>query len=569
MKGPAISHEEEEETAALMAPPPPCPDDDGALLCKYDSSGSMAVDQTKLQGQSSTAKSWWTKVLPTRGIGLVMGVLVILALLAGTTSSGWTIHLGSSSFLLGTGAAGRGRNGRPPHHAPSLSGALRVTIPFTCGNGTSTAFPNCPRAAAPSPSPSPTAPPSSEQRPSPSPTCPDYFRYIHSDLSPWHDAGITREAVERSRRWATFRLVVVSGRAYVEKYRRAYQTRDVFTIWGILQLLARYPGRVPDLDLMFFCGDIPVVRARAYPDPSKAPPLFMYCTEDTALDIVFPDWTFWGWPEVNIRPWAPFLEEVARESRRVPWMEREPYAFWKGNPNPGSLRKDLMRCNASGSGGKQWNARLFSQDWGYANRNGFKDSNLAKQCTYRYKIYVQRRGWSVSQKYILACGSPMLRIDTPFKDFFSRGLITGRHYWPIDAARKCPSIKFAVDWGNAHPAQAQRMGEEGSSFTRDDLSMDYVYDYMLHLLTQYAGLLRYKPTVPDGAIELCLESMACPAGGRAREFMMESMEKYVADYEPCVLPQPFTADEITELVQRDEDVRSKVKKMEEQEERES
>ncbi|CAN6347291.1 unnamed protein product [Urochloa humidicola] len=567
MKGPAASHNNgEEETAALV---PRCPDDDRELLCKYESAGSMAVDQTE-QGQSSTAKPWWKKVLPNRGIGLVMGVLVILALLAGTTtSSGW-IHFASSSFLLGTGAApSRGRSGRPPHHTPTTSGAPRVPIPFTCGNETSSVFPSCPRAPAPSPSPSPTTPPSSEQSPSPSPTCPDYFRYIHSDLSPWRDAGITREAVERARRWATFRLVVVSGRAYVVKYRRAYQTRDVFTLWGILQLLARYPGRVPDLDLMFFCGDIPVVRTQAYPDPSEAPPLFMYCTEDTALDIVFPDWTFWGWPEVNIRPWAPFLEEVERESQRVPWIDREPYAFWKGNPNPGSLRKDLMRCNASGRAAKDWNARLFSQDWGYANRNGFKDSNLAKQCTYRYKIYVQGRGWSVSQKYILACGSPMLRIDTSFKDFFSRGLIAGRHYWPIDAARKCPSIKFAVDWGNAHPAQAQRMGEEGSSFTRDELSMDYVYDYMLHLLTQYAGLLRYKPTVPERAIELCLVSMACPASSRAREFMMESMEKYVADYEPCVLPQPFTVDEVREEARRDEDVRSKVKKMEEQEERET
>ncbi|PUZ66580.1 hypothetical protein GQ55_3G329100 [Panicum hallii var. hallii] len=365
---------------------------------------------------------------------------------------------------------------------------------------------------------------------------------------------------------ATFRLVVVAGRAYVEKYHPAYQTRDVFTLWGILQLLARYPWRVPDLDLMFFCGDIPVVRAAAYPDRSEAPPLFMYCTEDPALDIVFPDWTFWGWPEVNIRPWAPFLEEVARESWRTPWLDRKPYAFWKGNANVCGLRRDLMRCNKGSDSGKDWNARLFRQDWGYANRNGFKDSNLAKQCTYRYKIYVQGRGWSVSEKYILACGSPMLRVDTPFRDFFSRGFVAGRHYWPIDAARMCPSIKLAVDWGNAHPAQAQRMGEEGSSFLRKELSMDYVYDYMLHLLTHYARLLRYRPTVPENATELCLESMACTASGCAREFMMESMEKYVADYEPCALPGPFTADELAELAQRDVEMRSKMKKLEEQEE---
>ncbi|KAG2628458.1 hypothetical protein PVAP13_3KG390600 [Panicum virgatum] len=246
---------------------------------------------------------------------------------------------------------------------------------------------------------------------------------------------------------------------------------------------------------MFFCDDTPVVHAAAYPDPSMAPPLFMYCKNDTALGIVFPDWTFWGWPEVNIRPWAPFLEEVEREIRRVPWLDREPYAFWKGNPDVGGLRTDLMRCNGSHNSKVDWNARLVRQDWEDADRNGFKDSNLAKQCTYRYKIYVQGRTWSVSQKYILACGSPMLRIDTPFHDFFSRGLVAGKHYLPIDSDCMCPSIKSAVDWGNAQPVQAQRMGEEGSSFARDELSMDYVYDYMLHQLTQYARLLRYRVTV--------------------------------------------------------------------------
>jgi hypothetical protein len=161
----------------------------------------------------------------------------------------------------------------------------------------------------------------------------------------------------------------------------------------------------------------------------------------------------------------------------------------------------------------------------------------------------------------------MLLVDTPFQDFFSRGFVAGKHYWPINATHKCPSIKFAVDWGNAHPAQAQRMGGEGSAFAQEELSMDYVYDYMLHLLTNYAGLLRYKPTVPEGAVELCLESMACPANGRAREFMMESMERYVADFEPCTLPPPFTEEEVAEMARKNEEARNKVRTMEEGEEK--
>jgi hypothetical protein len=230
-----------------------------------------------------------------------------------------------------------------------------------------------------SPTPTPAPPPPKKKKPPPPPRCPDYFRHIHSDLSPWRETRITREVVESGQRRASFRLTVVGGRAFVETYHyhRVFQTRDVFTQWGIAQLLARYPGRVPDLDLMFQCADTPVVHAADFPVPSMAPPLFRYCKDDSTLDIVFPDWSFWGWPEVNVRPWASLLEEMANETRRLPWPEREPYAFWKGNPDVSPARQDLFRCNSTRD-----RIKVFRQDWGAAIRNGFKDSNLAKQCRY-------------------------------------------------------------------------------------------------------------------------------------------------------------------------------------------
>ncbi|KAF8704001.1 hypothetical protein HU200_031483 [Digitaria exilis] len=141
----------------------------------------------------------------------------------------------------------------------------------------------------PAPSPSGAASPSSRD-------CPAYFRWIHEDLRPWHHTGITLDAVEGARRRYApkFRVTVVSGRLCVARYgRRCFQTRDVFTQWGILQLLRRYPGRVPDLDLMFDCEDRPVVDAVDRQQPP--PPLFRYCGSETTLDIAFPDWSFWGW----------------------------------------------------------------------------------------------------------------------------------------------------------------------------------------------------------------------------------------------------------------------------------
>lgn len=69
--------------------------------------------------------------------------------------------------------------------------------------------------------------------------------------------------------------------------------------------------------------------------------------------------------------------------------------------------------------------------------------------------------------------------------------------------------------------------------------MENVYDYMFHLLSEYAKLFKYKPKIPPDAIELCSEVLACNADGKWREFMEESMEKFPSDSPPCIMPPPF------------------------------
>lgn len=69
--------------------------------------------------------------------------------------------------------------------------------------------------------------------------------------------------------------------------------------------------------------------------------------------------------------------------------------------------------------------------------------------------------------------------------------------------------------------------------------MDYVYDYMFHLLNEYAKLLKFKPKIPRGAVEYCPETMACAVNGTWRRFMEESMVKFPSDSDPCTIPPPY------------------------------
>lgn len=94
------------------------------------------------------------------------------------------------------------------------------------------------------------------------------------------------------------------------------------------------------------------------------------------------------------------------------------------------------------------------------------------------------------------------------------------------------------------------MGKEASNFIQQELKMDQVYDYMFHLLSQYAKLLKYKPVVPRRAVELCSETMACPAEGLTKKFMMESLVKGPKDESPCVMQPPYDPATLQSVLQR-------------------
>ncbi|KAF7148521.1 hypothetical protein RHSIM_Rhsim03G0183600 [Rhododendron simsii] len=143
----------------------------------------------------------------------------------------------------------------------------------------------------------------------------------------------------------------------------------------IYGLVTEVPEKIPDLDLMFNWADMPVIKSMDYsgPNATAPPPLFRYCEDDAMSEIIFPDWTFWGW--IGIKK------------------------------------------NRKGSSNQIWPASVFT----------------GIRCTLK----------------------------------------------ELDDQRV----------GNTF-LHAQEIGKAGSDFTQEDLKMDYVYDYMFHLLNEYAKLMR-------------------------------------------------------------------------------
>lgn len=62
------------------------------------------------------------------------------------------------------------------------------------------------------------------------------------------------------------------------------------------------------------------------------------------------------------------MEEGKKKKK---FMEREAYAYWKGNPFVASpSREDLLTCNLSSQ--HDWNARIFIQVYAYISLCSYK-----------------------------------------------------------------------------------------------------------------------------------------------------------------------------------------------------
>jgi len=81
--------------------------------------------------------------------------------------------------------------------------------------------------------------------------------------------------------------------------------------------------------------------------------------------------------------------------------------------------------------------------------------------------------------------------------------------------------------------QAKVIGKKAQNLM-ESLSMDRVYDYMFHLITEYSKLQDFKPVPPSSAQEVCPESLLCFADEKQRQFL-EKSTVFPSQVPPCTL----------------------------------
>ena len=110
--------------------------------------------------------------------------------------------------------------------------------------------------------------------------------------------------------------------------------------------------------------------------------------------------------------------------------------------------------------------------------------------------------------------------------------------------------------------QAHEIGKAGSRFVQEKLMMRHVYDYMFPVSYQYAKLLKYQPTVPKGAVEVCSETLICNSKGLRKKFRSYSMVTNPAESSPCTLQPHFDQQKIQDLLKRKEHLKKQIEPFE-------
>eukprot|EP00854_Cymbomonas_tetramitiformis_P000842 gene842-1326_t len=332
------------------------------------------------------------------------------------------------------------------------------------------------------------------------------------------EARVSRAVTAARVQWINKRFFVKDVRALW--FARQYTASAKLTL---LHVLRTHP-EIPDFDIVLNQGDYPVlltprnIEHFTYMYNSTMPgPMFSPTSSSSTLDLAWPDFSFMpplGNHELVTPRWDVARPSVLRAGAQHPWEAKLDFAAWTGNPQAGT-RKQLKEVVLAHPDKILMNAILFKTPPGKRScvvegkydKPGFQENqcglSFEELCRYKYLINVGSNGYANKLKYLFLCGSVVLyvRQGSPNHEFFELQLLPGTHYWPVETPEDLPA---AIDYLQAHPALAKRIGTAGTARMRH-MDMGEVSNYLSTVLTQYSQKLRFKPTRLKGSFEVNCE----------------------------------------------------------------
>jgi len=317
------------------------------------------------------------------------------------------------------------------------------------------------------------------------------FKQIKDDISRYRN--LSANALNLAHRFcalhrrACVTLRIVCGHPFVVDLFPGYQSRHKATLQGVLRALNRF-GPVPDLQVVIDVTDGELQNI-------DLPVLVITHKVHAPAGILYPDFTFFSWPESTCPPSEPshahkllfhwFVHNWTLAAN--PWAFRRDVLFWRG----ARVLDEGVREKAISIFANQPGTDVRFMSWQGVSVTGRNSAigcvGFLRQCQNRYLAFLRGTTYSSRLKYQLLCGSTVLAAQPNFVEWWTRLLAPGVHY-----------ANVSQDWSDAdsvlaalrrEPAKAQLIAEHGQRLAFSLLSSTAADCYWQKLLVSLAPLL--------------------------------------------------------------------------------
>ncbi len=282
----------------------------------------------------------------------------------------------------------------------------------------------------------------------------------------------------------------------------------------ILRVLSGHPN-LPDFEVGFCPDDCSPALSSA--EGGVLPALTsVQCRGRSSLPFVA--WTVNSNRATDLSEWDAFIDDWARRAGTVAWTDRAPKAVFRGHLRPFTV------CGGWPAGPPRYNEEIDASNWRQLGRSAIwntrirhpelLDANFDNRVEmaalwkmtsaeaaavdepasismeeqarrFRYVIHPEGQcGFADRLKTIMALPMLVFKQGNPCAEWYEELLIAGEHYAAVDGSYA--NLSAAIQWAQAHDAEAQRIAAQGHDRIRQVVSVPGIYVYVEQLIRSYA-----------------------------------------------------------------------------------
>ncbi|XP_015603736.1 O-glucosyltransferase rumi homolog [Cephus cinctus] len=331
--------------------------------------------------------------------------------------------------------------------------------------------------------------------------CGCFSNVIARDLKPFQEKGISHELINAAKVSGATLYQIIKGRLYRE-------TDCMFPsrCAGIEHFILKVIDKLPDMEL--------IINTRDYPQSSKyygnMLPVFSFSKTPEYFDILYPAWSFWeGGPAISLYPrglgrWDQHRVTINEASEKYPWEEKESLAFFRGS-RTSSERDNLIllsRNEPSLVDAQYTKNQAWKSDKDTLDAPPAKELSLEEHCKYKYLFNYRGVAASFRHKHLFLCRSLVFHVGNEWTEFYYKAMKPWIHYIPVPKDANQRELKDLILFAKENDGLAKKIANHGRDFIWGKLQLSDITCYWKKLLSSYAKLLSYRPTLDKNLVEI-------------------------------------------------------------------